>query len=128
MWDDVKKRVQYEVSRARNAVLGIISSVIPEEEEVFIKTSEDDELRDVKVIAPYGICSLPPIGMFGEVIFNNTGKKAYLVGVEDRDAKKVQIQPGEILIYNKIGGNFIHLKNDGSIDIKGKIINLNGGS
>lgn len=125
MWGEIQNRINRSVSKMRNAILGAISSVIKENNEVFIKITDEEEIRDVRIIAPYGIHSIPAVGLFGEVIFNNTGKKSYLVGVEDRDKKPVQIDIGEILIYNKIGKNYIHLKNDGTIIIKGTRIDLN---
>ncbi len=117
MWDGIQKRIDRAVSGARNALLGIISSTIKADSEVYIKLSDDDEIRDVRVVNPHGFYSLPNPGLFGQVVFNNTGKKASLVGVEDRNAKPVSVDIGEVLVYNPQAKSYIVLKNDKSIEI-----------
>lgn len=118
----IKKAVENNIKRIRNAIVGIITSS-KKNNTVFVKTSNDEELRDVKIISPYGLGYLPLNGNNGQVIFNNTSKKASLIGIEQEDMP-VELNPGEVVLYCN-NGAYIHLK-DNKLYINGEIIMGNG--
>ncbi len=76
------------------------------------------ETREAKLIAPYGIIWLPPIGATAEII-KNWGREKHSVAIgvlmEDKG-----ILPGELLLYSS-GGAKIHLKNDGTVMINDRV-------
>jgi phage gp45-like len=119
MWDQVQKKIKKASDRVMNAMYSKISSVIKEDNVVYVKISEDEEIRDVRIVTPFGFYSLPNINTFGQVIFNNSVKKAVLVGVEDLESKPVELDIGEVLIYRPGGTSYIHLKNDDTISFGG---------
>jgi phage gp45-like len=125
MWSNVQERINRAVNKARSSLMGAISSVLKDSGEVYVRFSDDNEVRDIKITPPYGFYSLPNNEMLAQIVFNNTDKKASLVGVYDTNEKPVQIDIGEVLLYNPNGGNFIHLKNNGDIVLKGSNIYLN---
>lgn len=127
MWDQVQKKIKKATNVIVSSIYSQISSVIKEENSVYIQLSEDEEIRDVRIITPFGFYSLPNTQMFGQVIFNNSAKKAVIIGVEDEGQKPVELNIGEVLIYRPGGGtSYIHFKNDDKIYIKGEIILSDG--
>jgi phage gp45-like len=120
MWKDIQDRINRAVSSLKTGITGKISSVIKDSDEVFVKSTEDIELRDVKIMAPYGLKSLPLPGLDAQIIFNNSGKKASLVGV-DSDSP-IQLDIGETILFNSKAKTYIHLKNDGKVYIHGDIV------
>ncbi len=70
------------------------------------------ESREVRLIAPYGVIWLPPVGTVAEIIKNwGRDKHAVAIGVISEDKG---ISPGECLLYSQ-GGAKIYMKNDGSV-------------
>lgn len=129
MWNDVQKRVNRAVSKIKVGIIGRISSILKDSNEVFIKTSPEDELRDIRIITPYGLKCIPLVGLDAQVIFNNSSKKASLIGIDGPSPIKLDI--GEVILYNTKANTYIHLKNDkkiyfkGDLEIKGKL-NIDG--
>lgn len=78
------------------------------------------EVRDVKVIAPYGISSCPKSGLFAQMIINDDANNT-CVGVHNPSAPVAQ--PGEIILYSS-GGAYIKLGADGVVTISGTRINI----
>ncbi len=128
MIDNIQNQIGRAVQRVKIALMGRISSVIRRSNEVYVRFSDEDELRDIKIISPYGIYSLPTNNKIGQVIFNNSTKKASLVGIEAGDGAPVQIDIGETLVYNENAKSYILLKNNGSIEIKASSVSVNSGS
>lgn len=77
------------------------------------------ELRQLPIVSPWGVYSVPPTGETAEVIKNyGRDKEAVYIGVVQppRD-----IQPGELFLYSHGGAN-IHLRNDGAIVFNGRFV------
>lgn len=75
----------------------------------------DGERREVGVFAPGGYCWRPALGQELLVIKGEDGPCAAggrCVG---------EVQPGEVLIYAARGGASIRLKNDGKIELTGRV-------
>lgn len=121
MIDNIQNQIYRALQRFKTAIMGRITSVKKNTSEVFVSFSDSDELRDVKIIAPYGIYSMPTNGKNAQIIFNNSNKKASLIGIENGSGAPIQIDIGEVLIYNENANTFIHLKNNGNIDYKGNL-------
>lgn len=124
MRKNIKKSVDRAIQNARNALTGTITSTIKDDKTVFVNVS-DEEIRDIKVVSPYGFFSLPLNNQMGQILFNNTSKKASIVGVE-HDKLPVEMEPGEAVVYCQ-GGTYMHFKNDGKVYIQGPVI-VNGGT
>lgn len=85
-----------------------------------IQNTANGEVREVKVVAPYGVSYCPPSGMFAQMVINDDVNNT-CVGVHNPDAPKAK--PGEIILYSS-GGAYIKLGADGSVTISGKRINI----
>lgn len=123
---EIKKALDRKISNLRITMTGIITSV-KKNNTIFAKVSDSEELRDIKIVSPYGIYSLPLNGQYGHLLANNSSRNPILVGIEHTEMP-ISIEVGEVLLYNQIGENYIHLKNDGKIIIKGTDIELQGNS
>lgn len=117
---DIKNAVNRMVNNIRIAIRGEISSV-KADDTVFLKISDEEELRDINIISPYGLYSLPINGSTGHILFNNTNKNISLVGIE-HDKKPIKINIGEVLIYNSVAKTYMHFKNDGKLYIEAPIV------
>lgn len=78
-------------------------------------------------IAPYGIISRAPSGSM-VVSFPIDGNESDVIGFADALDKGSMPEPeeGEIVIGNYQSGCYMHFKNNGEIDVKGKINHLDG--
>ena len=85
-----------------------------------IQNTANGEVREVKVVAPYGISSCPPSGLFAQMIINDDVNNT-CVGVHN--PKAPDAKPGEVIIYSS-GGAYIKLGADGSVTISGSRINI----
>ena len=85
-----------------------------------IQNTANGEVREVKVVAPYGVSSCPPSGLFAQMIINDDINNT-CVGVHDPKAPTAK--SGEIVLYSS-GGAYIKLGADGSVTISGKRINI----
>jgi len=117
----VRAELAKKFKNLKTALFGTINSVIKNDNSVYVGISPDEELRDVSIVSPYGIYSLPSVGSMGQVIFNNSTKKAVLIGVVDSNKKPVEIDIGEVMLYNSNAGTYILLSNDGKIRYKGEM-------
>lgn len=118
----IKDSVNKVISNIRTSIMGIISSVLPETNEVYMRLSDNEEIRDVSIISPYGLFSIPINNKSGQIIFNNTTKTASLIGIE-HDELPVLINPGEVIIYCDTDSYI--LLNNGKITIQGDV-NITG--
>lgn len=78
------------------------------------------ENRSFKIFSPYGISSLPPEGQQA-LLLNGTGG-GYCVGFQNQT---MGLEPGEVRI-SSLGGSYIHLRNNGEVDINGLVITSEG--
>ena len=78
------------------------------------------DVRDAKMITPFGISSNPPSGLYAQMMDNNG--KYVCVGTHDPAAPKVN--KGEVVIYNGNHNAYIKLCADGTVEIKGTKINI----
>lgn len=85
-----------------------------------IQNTANGEVREVKVVAPYGVSSCPPSGLFAQMIINDDVNNT-CVGVHN--PKAPEAKPGEIVLYSS-GGAYIKLGADGSVTISGSRINI----
>jgi phage gp45-like len=118
MQKQIKDSVERTLKKIRSSLMGTITSTLKSNKSVYVKFSDEEEVRDIKVLSPYGFFSLPINGQTGQVIFNNTSKKATLVGVV-HDSLPVEINPGEALIYNQ-SGTYIHIRGS-EVYVKGDL-------
>jgi phage gp45-like len=98
--------------------MGTINSVIKADNTVNVLISDEEELRDVTVISPYGFFSLPLNDNSGQLLFNNTSRNVSLIGVEHENLP-VELNPGEALVYSN-SGSYMLLK-DGKIFVQGDL-------
>lgn len=101
---------------------GIISS--GNSKQVNIQNNVDSEIRDLKIVAPYGITSCPPDGLFAQMIINDsvTDNNNVCVGVHDPSAPSAET--GEIVIYSSHSDTYIRIKKDGTITIKASRVDI----
>jgi phage gp45-like len=118
----IKNAVKKSINNIRTSIMGIISSTLSDTNEVNMRLYDEEEIRDVKIISPYGIFSIPLNDQSGQIIFNNSNNTASLIGVEHEELP-VLINPGEVIIYCETD-SFILLK-DGKIYFKGDL-NVDG--
>lgn len=76
-------------------------------------------LEDVRLVAPYGIKYVPPLGEDALVVPFDGGEVC--VGVMTKTAHN--LKRGELMLYSQ-GGASIILKNDGSVLINGKKVEI----
>lgn len=114
----IKGAVEKGLKNIRIALKGTITSIIKSNKTIYLKLSDEEELRDVKVISHYGFYSLPLQGQMGQILFNNTAKKASFIGIEHENIP-IDINPGETLIYCNSGSHI--LLKDGKVFIKGDL-------
>jgi len=74
--------------------------------------------REVPLIAPWGIVSLPPVG--AKAVSVDTSKGQVCLGFEMPDTS--ELEEGEIMLFSKGGKASIVLKNDGRILMKGEVL------
>lgn len=114
---NIKDVVEKSLKNFRASVIGTITSILKSDKQVYVMLSDEEEIRDVKIMLPYGLFSLPLVGQEGQIIFNNTSKSASLIGVDS--SSPVELNPGETILYCE-SGSYILLKN-GKTKIKGNI-------
>lgn len=81
-----------------------------------VNVSSSLEHRNVSLIAPYGVFYNPPVGE-QSVVLPVDGSYVSL-GVVSQSSHS--LSPGELMLCSK-GGAKIVLKNDGSVEINGKV-------
>lgn len=123
---ELKNIIKKQMDNIRLSLMGTITSVIKKDKRIYANISEDEELRDIKIISPYGFFSLPTLNQNCQILFNNSSKKISLLGVE-HNSTPIEIEIGEVLIYNPTTKNYIHMKNDGKTYIDAPVI-IKGGT
>lgn len=87
-----------------------------------------DETRDgCERVQEYGFTSVPLPGAEAVVLFVG-GRRDHglVVGVDDRRHRLAGLKAGEVAVYNNAGASVV-LKADGSIEVTGAEVILNGG-
>lgn len=116
---------------------GKITSIGVGGKSINIQNVYDGEIRDASIVSPYGISSSSYGNISAQSIVNDFDNSV-IVGVYDQN--KPDVQPGELILYNKgktrvildINDNLtltngkvsMTLNNNGSIDIDGDNINM----
>lgn len=116
----IKETIQKHVNNIRISIYGLVTSV-SKNGRIFLTTFSKEEIRDVNIVTPYGLNSLPTGGEAAAVIMNSNSTNAMMVGISFTD-KQVKLEIGETLLYNAKAKTYIHLKNDGTIRYKGELI------
>lgn len=98
--------------RQRNITHGVV--VHTDGNKTSINTVQ--EFKEVDKIVPYGIMYSAPIGSKSVVV--PVGKSQVCAGIICN--RNDELEPGELLLFSS-GGAKIHLKNDGTVIINGKI-------
>ncbi len=80
---------------------------------VFVNSSH--EQRDVPVVVPYGIAYNPP--RHAESVIVESANTPVCIGVV---LQANELEEGEIMLFSK-GGATLKLKNDGTVEINGKV-------
>lgn len=88
---------------------------------VNIQNTVDGDIRDLRIITPFGISSCSPTGLFAQMIVNDNINNV-CIGVHDPKAPIAK--SGEIIIYNGAGNAYIKLGADGTVTIKGVKIDI----
>ena len=81
-----------------------------------VNVSSSLEHRNVPLVAPYGVYYIPPTGAESVVVPVN-GSYISVGLVSDNEHS---LSPGELMLCSK-GGAKIVLKNDGTVEINGKV-------
>jgi len=106
-----------------SSILGTISSVSSGGKSANIESFKDSELRELRIMLPYGISSSALDGMTAQVMINDG--HGTISGIYD--TSRPNVKPGEIVIYSKYGAK-ITLSDDGKISIvSGTDINITSG-
>ncbi len=100
----------------RKSAIDIISSIGKGGRTANVQTYNVSELRDIRIMLPYGISSSGLDDMMVQVIIEE--KNISIVGTYDTD--RPDVNPGEIIIYSKFGSSI-------KLDKNGDIIINNGG-
>lgn len=122
-WHKIVKQAQNTINILA-MTFGVISSS-KSRNYVNIQNVIDNEIRDVKVVGPFGIVSRPPTGLFAQMILNGSDNNS-CVGVHDPNAPEVS--DGEIIVYNRPKDNdptkraYIKLDENGKITVYGSSI------
>lgn len=111
------------IDRSRPATLDSVTSVGGGGRYANVKTYDDAELRDLRIVLPYGISSSALDNMRVQVILNNDNGDASIVGVHDID--RPAVANGEIIFYNS-SGDMIKLTHSGIDIVSSKPVTVNG--
>ena len=104
------KQVQEVTRKIRATAIDIITSISADGKTANTETFNSGELRDLKIMLPYGISSSTVDSTLAQVIIND--KSASIVGVYDKN--RPSVRPGELILYTKFDCQFKMLE-DGSI-------------
>ena len=89
--------------------IGVITSGSPNGHTASAKGFINGEVRDMRIMSPYGIASCMPDGTPVQVIINDNNN-ATITGCFDKN--KPSVAPGDMIIYDK-NGNRIEMTVDG---------------
>ena len=83
-----------------------------------ISVLADETIDKVERFQQFGITSNPPLNSEAVVLFLGGNREhGIIVGIEDRNTRKKELEPGETAIYTS-DGSFIHFKLGGKLLIK----------
>jgi hypothetical protein len=100
------------VDNVRISTLDKISSILAGGRQANAETYTGSELRELRIMLPYGIASSGLDGMNIQVLIN--GKHSSIVGTYD--VNRPDTEPGELILYSKSGSK-IEMLNDSSVKI-----------
>lgn len=105
--------INREMRNMYNTFVGVISSVSGNGKTINAEVNNSSEMRDMKMMTPYGISSSPVDGVLAQIVINNNQHNS-VVGIYDDN--KPDVVPGEVIIYNNYGTK-ITMGTDGNIAI-----------
>lgn len=106
--------VKHGFENLRSATLDRITSIASNGRSANTETYNNSELRELRIVLPYGISSSALDGMVVQVIVNEENENDTIVGVID--GNRPSVKSGEVIIYSRFGSQ-IELLQDGNINI-----------
>ena len=110
MW--ISKQISNACKLLKNAKIGKVTST----QGNTVTVQAEQEHREIKNAAPFGIISVPPVG--AKAVVTPTEQGFIYTGVIGQIA---ELEPGELMLYSSGGANIV-LKNDGQVLINGTSI------
>lgn len=107
MW--LSKQISDACKPPKTAKAGKVTST----QDNLVTIQSEQEYRQIKNVAPFGIVSVPPVGT--KVVITPTDEGFVYTGTL---AQSAELEPGELMLYSKGGANII-LKNNGQVLING---------
>ena len=107
MW--ISKQISNACKLIKNSKIGKVTSV----QKNTVTVQAEQEHRDIKNAAPFGIISVPPVG--SKAVVTPTDHGFIYSGVV---AQEAELEPGELMLYSSGGANIV-LKNNGQVLING---------
>jgi len=92
-----------------------------------ITTLNDETVDNVRYMQPFGFKGEPPKGSKALAAFRAGKKDAGTILVIESDSGAVALSEGEVVVYNNHGAS-VHLKADGTTEVKGGDVNIAAGS
>jgi phage baseplate assembly protein V len=120
---DIDSRIARKLAGIRQpyrGVIGIVNSA-PGVSLMQVSGLAGENLQDNEFFQHYGHSSNPPVG--SQVIVLPLGGKSsqgVIIACENGAYRVRNLKPGESVIYNHLG-DFVHIKDDGSIEIKSSL-------
>lgn len=127
-WRLLDGRIARHLRRVAVPVRGVLRSVSGSGKGLLARLSAraDEEHVDVEVAQHFGFRSLAPAGIEGVAIpIGGSSAHLVIVGEIDRSTTPPTLVSGEAVIYSS-GGATVVVKADGSVEISGTMIKLNG--
>lgn len=109
MW--ISKQISGVCKKTRCAKTGEVTST----QNGDITVQSEQEHREIKAAAPFGIVSIPPVGT--KAVVTPTEQGFIYTGAINQQADG--LEPGELMLYSS-GGAKIVLKNDGKVLVNGR--------
>ena len=78
--------------------------------------------EDIVHAQPYGFGSRPREGAEAWILFPHGGRSAGYALVTDDRRGRPSLEEGEAVLYNAVTGTRVHLRNDGSVRVKGDLV------
>lgn len=109
MW--LSKQLSNACKLIKNIKIGKVTSA----DNNTVTVQSDQEYRQIKNAAPFGIASIPPVG--SKAVISPTNNGFIYTGTFNQTQN---LEPGELMLYSSGGANII-LKNNGDVLINGAL-------
>lgn len=127
-WRRLDVRISQHLRRIARPLRGVLGAVSGSEKGLLARLSgrADEELSSVELAQHFGFRSLAPSGVEAVAIpIGGAGSHLVIVGEIDRGTTPPSLLAGEVAIYSS-GGAVVMLLADGSVEISGTMVKLNG--